>query len=365
MAQTVIPVGDPRAVRRWSSLLSAEMLSQQYFAKKFVGTGDNSIIQEKKEVENDAGDIVSFDLSAQLRGTPVTGDNKALGADENLRFLTDEIRVDQLRKPVSSGGRMTRKRTLHNLRTVARDRLSEYWAEWKDQMMFIYLSGSRGINQDFYEALTYAGHAGNPIQAPDVDHLMYAGAATSAATITTGDIMTRTVIERLATRVDMLRATNPDASNLVPVTLNGDKHYCVVMSPYQAFSMRTDASAGNWLDIQRAAITAEGAKNKIFMGALGMINGIILHEHKSVVRFSNYGAGTNLPAARAICMGRQAGIVAYGTPGNSRMQWEEELTDFKNHVSICCGSIFGFKKTRFGGRDFGVMSVDTYALPVV
>ena len=69
----------------------------------------------------------------------------------------------------------------------------------------------------------------------------------------------------------------------------------------------------------------------------------------------------NTPAARALFLGRQAGVAAYGTAGGTRFQWEEELTDFKNQVDIAAGTILGIKKTRFKGRDFGVIAVDTYA----
>jgi len=62
---------------------------------------------------------------------------------------------------------------------VAKDGLSSYFARWLDELTFIYLSGSRGINQDFIEDLAYAGHAGNPVQAPDSDHILYPNGKTA------------------------------------------------------------------------------------------------------------------------------------------------------------------------------------------
>jgi N4-gp56 family major capsid protein len=87
----------------------------------------------------------------------------------------------------------------------------------------------------------------------------------------------------------------------------------------------------------------------------------VLHSHESAIRFSDYGAGTNLPAARALFMGRQAGVVAYGTAGGLRFTWKEEVDDYGNEPTVVAGTIIGVKKTRFNGKDFGVMALDTYA----
>jgi hypothetical protein len=44
---------------------------------------------------------------------------------------------------------MTRKRTLHDLRQIAKKRQSEWWARCFDELFFMYLSGSRGVNADY------------------------------------------------------------------------------------------------------------------------------------------------------------------------------------------------------------------------
>lgn len=286
MTQTVLPFGDPKAQKRWAALLSVEAMKKSYFTRKFVGEEANNIIQRKTELESDAGDRVSFDLSVMLRNKPTTGDNRVKGKEENLRFFTDEVIIDQARHAVSAGGKMSRKRTVHDLRKVARDRLSDYWSQYIDELHFMYLSGARGINQDYIEPTDFAGHAGNALQAPDSQHILYAGSATSKATITTSDKMNRTLIERAATAARMMRALDPNAANMLPVMLDGEARYVVIMSPFQEYDLRA-ADAQGWLDIQKAAAASEGKNNPIFKGGLGMINNVILHSHerdrKSVV----------------------------------------------------------------------------------
>lgn len=363
MAETLVGVGNPRAVKRWSANLVVDTNIKSYWNKKFTGEGTNNIIQRMTELENDAGDTITYDLLVQLRQKPVRGDQRAQGREENLRFYSDEIKIDQLRAPVSAGGRMTRKRTLHNLRQNAKDLLSEYWAKYMDELHFIVLSGARGVNEDFYEDLDFADQNGNSITAPDSAHILYGGDATSKASLATADKMDRTLIERTETYARMIRATNPEMTNIQPVNVQGENRFLMVMSTYQEHDMRTADTTG-WLEIQKAAAGAEGRNNPIFKGALGMLKNVILHSHENVIRFSDYGAGSNVEAARALFLGRQAGAMAYGTAGGSRYQWIEEQGDYKNHVNICAGCIFGMKKTRFNGKDFGVIAVDTAAASV-
>jgi N4-gp56 family major capsid protein len=364
MASTVIPWGDPKAQKKWSANLAIATNHKSYFKRRgFIGKGDNNIIEEKVELKDDAGDRISFDLSVQLRQSPTFGDARVKGKEEHLRFYTDEVVIDQMRHSVSAGGRMSRKRTIHDLRVIAKNRLADYWKQYIDDMMFIYLAGARGINDEFIQPLDYTGFASNPLVAPDAQHIVFGGAATAKAEITTADVMSRALIERVVTHSTMIRATDPEAQNLQPVDVDGSQHYVMVMSPFQEYTLRT-ASSSDWVEIQKAAAAAEGRKSPLFTGGLGMINNTILHAHASAIRFSDYGAGANLAAARALYMGRQAGVVAYGTPQGARFDWKEEMEDYGNEPTVVAGVIMGFKKTRFNGRDFGMIAVDTYAPPV-
>ncbi|HEX5362342.1 MAG TPA: N4-gp56 family major capsid protein [Fluviicoccus sp.] len=360
MATTSVPFGDPKAQKKWSANLAVDTRKKSYFENRFIGTDDNSIIQRKTELESDAGDRISFDLCVQMRNKPTYGDARLEGKEESLKFYTDEVIIDQVRHAVSAGGKMSRKRTSHDMRLVAKGRLGDYFARLVDEFFFIYLSGARGINEDFIESTAFTGFANNPLQAPDSDHLLYGGDAVSKATLEAADIMTRNVIERAVNKALMMQARNPETANMVPVSNGSEEQYVCVMSPDQEYSLRT-SDAGGWIDIQKAAAAAEGRNNPIFKGGLGMINNTVLHKHRSAIRFSDYGAGANLPAARALFMGRQAAVVAYGTSGGLRYSWEENTKDYGNEPTVASGFLGGIKKTRFNGRDFGVISIDTYA----
>lgn len=360
MATTVVPFGDPKAQKKWSANLAVDTRKKSYFENRFIGTDDNNIIQRKTELETDAGDRISFDLCVQMRAKPTYGDARLEGKEESLKFYTDEVIIDQVRHAASAGGKMSRKRTAHDMRMVAKNRLGDYFARLVDELFFMYLSGARGINEDFIEGPDYTGFAGNAFQAPDAEHLLFGGDATSKATLDATDTMTRVVIERAANKAEMMQARNPRVANMVPVSNGSDDQYVMLMSPYQEYSLRTSEGAG-WLEIQKAAAGAEGRKNPIFMGGLGMINNVVLHKHRNVIRFSDYGTGSNVAAARALLMGRQAAVVAYGTSGGLRYTWEEETKDYNNEPTVASGFIGGIKKTRFNDADFGVIAIDTAA----
>lgn len=360
MSMTTFGTADPKTQKKWSGELAVDTRKRSYFEGRFVGTSNNHIIQRKTELESDAGDRISFDLVVQMRNQPTFGDDRLEGKEESLKFYTDEVRIDQVRHGVSAGGKMTRKRVAHDLRMTAKERLGDYFARLLDEFMFMYLAGSRGVNEDTILPLGYQGFAGNPLQAPDADHIIYGGSAVSKATLTTSDKMSRGVIEKALNKAEMMQARNPETANMVPVDNDSEGNYVLLMTPDQAYDLRNSDTSG-WLDIQKAAAAAEGRNNPIFKGGLGMIGGAVLHSHRSQIRFNDYGASGNVAAARATLLGRQAMVVAYGTSGGLRYSWSEETKDHGNEPVVASGFIGGMKKTRFNGKDFGVISIDTAA----
>lgn len=354
--------------KKWATALAIDMAKKSYF-KKFTNTSENAIIQEKVDLTKDAGDTIFFDLNMRFREKPVYGDNRAEGNEEALTFLQDEIKIDQVRKPGSGGGRMSRQRTIHDMRKLMRDRTGDYMAEWDDDATFCYLSGDLGNNAENEDKIfTEANFAGNPIEAPDAAHITYGGDATSKADLAAADKMSVALIERVIAKVGMLNATNPDVVNMQPIKDGAKSHFVMLMNDWQKHDLRTSGAAGDWLEIQKAA-GSRGSDNPIFTDQMGTIGNVSLHSHNNIRRFSDYGAGGNVNVSRALFLGRQAGVKAYGRGSSSRMSWVEESTDYENQVSIAAGMICGVKKTRYKnqagiGSDFGVMAVDTAAAPV-
>ena len=323
-------------------------------------------LSQLTDLESDAGEEIRYDLSMQVDGVPVEGDNRldeAYGGpgDSALGFYTDGVFIDQSRKGVSAGGRMTRKRTIHDLREIALKRQSDYWGRLFDEDIFIYLSGDRGINADFIQPDTYTGRANNTITAPDAEHRYVNSSDGTQGSLVAGDKASLAFIDKVVANASMMGGGAGDTPAILPIKYDGEESWVLVLNPWQVHDIRTAAGEGTWIDIQKAAAAAEGRMNPIFRGSLGMYNSVILHEHKAVIRFNDWGAGA-VEGARGLFMGEQAGVIAFGSPGTGlRFDWEEGTIDRGNEIVVTAGAIWGVKKATFNSKDFGIIAFDTAA----
>jgi N4-gp56 family major capsid protein len=374
---TVIAFGDAKAAIRFSAALMVETNGMSYWQKRFFGNpkdGELSPypVQVLTDLEKSEGDKITYDLLMEKVQQPVEGDDVLENKEAAMKFYSDSLYIDQMRGGQNIGGRMSRKRTVHKLREKAKFNESKWWARVWDELLFMYASGARGANGEYQFPTTYTGFANNAFSAPDTEHIYYAGGAGAKASITSAHTMKLLDIEKVLAGAKMMNnvrsTTGTDGSYKTPkiqpimTEEDGEEHYVVIMNPWQAHNLRVDAGTNNWMDYQKAAAGAEGKASKIFNGGLGMINKVIMHEHDAVVRFSDYGSGTNLNASRALFLGAQALVVAWGSPGNGmRLGWWEGTRDNGNQSIISTSAIFGINKVTYNGKDFGVYAIDSYA----
>ena len=356
MGATEFGVNHDLAVKRWSLDLAREAAVQSYMTR-FMGKGSDALIKIKSELQKAAGDKITIGLRMKLSGDGIEGDNVIEGtsAEEALSFFADSVLIDQRRKGTKSKGKMSEQRVPYNIRKEGRDALGIWYGEDMDQQLFMYLSGARGINNDFHVSTGWTGRAGNSLQTPNANNIVYGGDATSSSDLDSSDTMARTLVERL-----VVKAGTQDPM-IQPFKVEGEKKFVLLMHPFQAYELRTSTSTGDWFEVQKYAAN-RGKKNPLYMGALGELAGVILHQHRNVIRFDNYGAADDVDAARALFLGAQAGIIGWGGNGGpGRYSWNEEMDDRGNALAITAGTIFGCKKTRFNSKDFGIIAVDTYA----
>lgn len=368
MARTIVGVNDAKAVKKWAGLLAYDTSQKSYFNQRFMARGSEAEvpIQILTDLESDAGEQVSYDLLAELKMAPVEGEDILEGKEEGQKFYTDQIYIDQARAGVNTGGRMTRKRTLHDLREKAKRQQSSWWARLMDELLFIYLSGARGINSNFLLPAGYSGRANNGLVTPDANHVLYGDNATAFNNIDSADKFDLRLIDRAKTKADAQGGGATDIPVLQPCKIDGNETFVCVMHTFQEDDLRSNTNTGQWLDIQKASAAAEGRNSPLFKGSLGMYRGCILHSHRNAIRFNNAGSGANVEAARGLFLGSQAAVVAFGSPGtNLRYDWHEETRDNGDKVVISTSAIFGVKKVTFntaaGAQDFGVFALDTAA----
>lgn len=366
--QTQFGINDSMEVKKWGTDLAVAVNREAYFSSKMMSDSKRARtpIQVKTELEKDAGLEVTVDLLMPMSMEPVVK-GKLEGKGAPLKYFTDKLRIDQVRGALGAGDRVTSKATLRNLREDAKVNMTDWWARLQDELFFIYLSGSRGIGAGYlWGADNKMFSDVNSVTAPDSMHMMYGGNATAKGDVGTDDGFDLRLIDRAVAKAETMGGDGTDELSMVPVNVDGKKCYVVLMHTWQFDAMKSNTAAGQWLDIQKAAAGAEGSKSPLFRNSGGMYADCVIHKHRNVVRFGDYGGG-NVPAARALFLGSQAATIAYGSTGGSgRFRWTEVLTDHENEVEIGSHSIFGVKKSTYKSkdgsvqRDFGVMAIDTY-----
>ena len=356
MAMTDFALNHALAVQRWSTSLAVEAAKKQYFAK-FIGTSPDDLITLQNELNKAAGEKVTIGLQMKLTAAGIEGDNIIEGhatGEEALSFFHDYLFIDQLRKSTKSKGKMSEQRVPYDLRQKGRDALAVWWAEEMDEQLFCYLSGARGVGT-MHNSTIWTGRANNALTVPDAGHLVFAGGKVKA-TIANTDKFELSLLEMLTAKAD---TTDP---MMQPFMVEGQKKFVCLLHTFQAYDLRTSVTTNDWLDVTKTTDTGRGEASKLYTGKLGEYADVILHKHRNVIRFDDYGAGVNLPAARALFMGCQAALMAYGQDsGPNRYSWNEDKDDRGNALAITAGTIFGIKKTRFNAKDWGVVAVDTYS----
>lgn len=343
MATSEWGVNSPVAVKLWSRKLFQEALKQTWMYR-FIGESDNSMIQILPDTQKSAGDRITVPLRMQLTSLGVQGDSTLEGNEEALQIYTDNLFINQLRNAVRSGGKMSEQRVPFSVREQGQVGLSDWYAGVFDLGFFNQLCGNTGVTDSRQSANN------DPI-APSANNVYYANGntdETAVASAVASNVMNITFIDAALEKVKL------NSPAIRPIRLQGDDYYVMFLHPFQVTAMRTNSSTGQWLDIQKAAMTGgEITKNPIFTGALGMYNNVILHES---TRIPSVVSG----AYRAVLCGAQAGIIAFGRDSeNNKVSWVEELFDYGNQLGIAAGMIWGGKKTVFNDQDFGTIVVIT------
>lgn len=374
MAQTKFGVNDPQEVKKWGTDLAVAVNRESYFSSSMASESKRARtpIQVITDLEKDASLEVTVDLLMPMSMEPVV-QAKLEGKGAPLKYFTDKLRIDQVRGAVGAGDRVTSKATLRNLREDAKIVMKDWWARLQDELHFIYLSGGFGNygGTGYLWTAANAMFSVNAITAPDSQHIMYGGDATAKADVGTNDGFDLRLIDRAVAKAETMGGDGSNELSMVPVNVDGKKCYVVLCHTFQYDAMKANASTGQWLDIQKAAAAASGSNALLFKNSGGMYADCVIHKHRNVMRFNDYG-GASVKAARALFLGSQAGELAYGSSGGSgtRYRWTEVMTDHEDQVEIGTHCIMGVKKSTYKSkdgsvtRDFGVIALDTYCADV-
>lgn len=358
----------------WAKETFRAAMDNLFFKQKnLMGSGDNVIVKEKTELNKAKGDTITMGLTAKLSGNGVTGDSELEGNEEAQDSYSEQIVIDQIRNAWRSTGKLDEQKNGYDMRAEGKAALATWIAEFIEKQIFMKLGGVANTSlTDIYGTVVGARCAwsNTPDEYSDTDtNLGYgnrylcadygAGATSLAAT----DLLTPLLIDRLKAKAE---AANPI---IKPLMISGKPHFVMFVHPRQAYDLKRNA------EFQQARREAEvrGSENPIFTGALGIWNGVVLHEHRYCpyldisVAGNNFGSsnsGTDYAAVdayRAILCGQNA--VGFAFAGGS-VFWEEKTFDYGNKFGVAVGFIGGCQKLMFNSLENGVLVLDTAATEV-
>lgn len=408
MSALNIPIGHPLAAKVFGAAVFASVQQEPGFMNLLAGgapdlsgamskikgqTSPDYPIVKVTDLSKSAGDTVTVDLFNIFTGKPVMGDKRIAGRGMSTSSSTMEVRIDQSRGMAENGGKVTQKRTKHNLRQIVQAGMTNWASRLEDQRCLVALAGARGrqnsvdwvvpfdSDPDFQETMV------NPVQIPTFNRYFLANDATTPANIGSNDHLTLRDVERIAA---VMKESNVP---LQSVKVKDDKYawnsplYVLFVTERQWMYLRRNMmSQTMYKDAMTMAVKRfDGQRHPLFMGDSLMWAGILIkplgrmairwEANDQIVYPTSANDATGTPSTvgagitvdRAILVGAQALIKAYGNEGTSDYfyTWNEELVDHKNAVEVSLAMMDGVAKTRFtiNGTltDHGVAVIDSYA----
>lgn len=411
MSATSIPIGSPLARKVYSvglftrvqtapgfmNLISGEMPQEGSFAAKSKGqTSPDYPIVKTGDLAKGAGDTVSVDLFNVLQGKPTMGDRRIQGRMMALTSSSMDVRIDQMRGGADGGGKMSQKRTVHNLRNIAMTGLQAWMTRAEDQIALVQLAGARGSQLTTDWVLPFQSDSDfndivvNPIKAPTKNRYYAAGGAADPSQIGTANALTLQDIDVI---VAQLRESSVP---LQSVKIKGDDKawndplWVMFVTERQWLYLQSRTGQTTWRQAVQNAYerkAANGSTKHPLFDAYETImwNGMLIKRlNRYAVRFNTGDSvivdsggsdgqtytettvQTTQPVDRAIILGAQALAKAYGKSKSDYFyDWSEEEVDHGNSVELVSSSMNGTAKIRFkidgADTDFGVAVVDSYA----
>lgn len=377
------------------NLISGEMPKEGSFASKSKGqTSPDYPVVKAGDLAKGAGDTISIDLFNVLQGKPVMGDKRIEGRMMQLTYSSMDVKINQTRGGADSGGRMTQKRTVHNLRNISMAGLQGWMSRLEDQTSLVHLAGARGSQNTTDWVVPAANDPEfsdvmvNKVNAPTKNRYFAANDATGPDSVGTNDALTLQDIDRITAQL----RESPVVMQSVKIKGDdkawNDPLWVMFVTERQWLYLQARTSQTQWRDAVKFAFErkAAGVKHPLFDSFETIMWGGVLIKRmgRYAIRFNagdsvvvdtggNDGktytenvVQTAAPVDRAIILGAQALAKAYGKSASDYFyDWSEKEVDHGNSIENVCASMNGAAKIRFNidgaDTDFGVAVLDSYA----
>lgn len=421
--KTHMPYGDPKAMVQQAvgvfALCNGRNSQMNHLTGKFPQIeGAAAVIKNQssnkmpivkaQNLSKGKGDEVTFHLVNPTGGKPIMGSKIAEGKGVGAKLSEDRLRVNQARFPIDMGDTMSQIRSPVDMRRLGRPMGQDKMDRYLDQSLLTQMAGARGFHDNFEWIVPtendpdFADIMVNPVKAPTKNrHFMAKNGSVQLFTanageldIATTDLLRMDTVDAVRSYVEQIPAAPPPVQFDGDVAATDSPIRVMLVSPAQYSSFATDP---NFRQYQAAAYARANQANRhpLFLGDVGLWNGILIVKHPKPVRFyagdtirycADYASENEstcvVPASftdkfavdRAILLGGQAVAQAFGASEHSGMPffWSEVKGDHGDKMEILIGAILGMSKIRFEVdmgdtkqfTDHGVAVLDT-VVPII
>lgn len=357
-----------------------------------------------------AGDKVTVDAINVVKGRPIMGDQNAEGKGAKMDFASMEIAIDMATVPIDAGGKMSQKRTYHDLVSLGVAQLRGLMPRLAWQRCLVHMAGARGVQDGQDWALPLDTDAEftemlvNPLTAPtynrhyviDGSDLVQGGA--QLASIDTTDSWKLSHIDRLAALWDeMPTRMQPIRIPGDPVAMDDPIKGVLFLDPLAYDALLVDNTSGyNIREFQKNGLERASYGNlrnhPLFAGSPIFWNGVLVRKISHAIRFNPNTTVKHVTAAnkllatetdvtianfatthqvsRGLFVGAQGLAQCLGTNRTSGVPYSllENTYNFGRSREMAGEMIGGEAKLRFklynaAGEqemtDFGVMVIDS------
>lgn len=287
----------------WSRKVYEEAKARHFWNRFSGPEGSGMPYIVKSELITQPGGVINISQLGHLTGSGVTGETRLRGTEEKLSLSEVVVTPDWFRHAVSETAKAN-KQIMHSFREKASMALAYWMASKMDTSTWT--AARLTTNQGFEAAAISAVYANN---------------ATSVDTLDAADTFGVAEIRKAAAVLE----NNNIPKVAVPGMPAGEGYYLLFINPWQAYSLKTDSE---WIQNHQSA-GERGATNPLFTGALGEIDGVIVHSTTQCTTVDNANSPV-IATAQAVMVGQEA--LCRGM--NEDIVWTEEVDDHQFEFGI-------------------------------
>ena len=282
----------------WSRKVYEEAKARHFWQRFSGPEGSGMPFIVKTELLTNPGDVIHISQLAHLTGSGVTGETRLRGTEEKLSLAEVQVTPEWNRHAVSDTAKAD-KQIMHAFREKASMALSYWMASKFDTSAWTAIRNTSACGFENVAIDQVFGNDGTSLDGLDAADVMDVAAIRKGAAILESKNVSKVSVQGMPA---------------------GEGYYLLFINPWQAYDLKSDSE---WISNHQSA-SERGATNPLFTGALGEVDGVIVHSTTQCTRVEN----ANSPAintARAVMVGQEA--MCRGL--NEDIVWSEQIDDYE------------------------------------